>query len=715
MKKIFSLIFALTAVMALNATVLTRSVSQLVEDSAWTVSAGRNIGTIATNFDLDTVINISTTGTPNCGTFWGDGANIDWRLYQAKHGNVTISAKEGYLINAIRLTYSSLYTAVLLQEDSTTQYLSEDIYVLPEQSDSLTLIVGNTDPAVKKGQAQIKIFEIWYSAVGETPDLPDLPVVWVPDTISVSQALALIAEGDENSHYIHGVVYQAPFSPFNGCIAFWMHDEESRNDTIEAFKMKKDANTPFASVDEAQGLIHEGDKVLIFANGITNYTNKTTHATFAETTEGYYVETLESGLRVNMVFDTLYVNYNSRWEEAELRFHGIEGTSDVNVTSLIQNNITKFAGFYTLQDSIDFDEVMMPNIKYGETTLLGVTMKATYVSVADNVYTYFIVLLGQDVEGVPYEFRGELFIVCNDANFGKYDDGTLIPKYTVGRAIQEGQNGNTDVAMVYGYACQIDYQYNDLKSGGQRYANADFYLSDEPDTRAATNFEAYHCTPAELADSLVVLGQLYCIFGSLTKFYDKVEISAGTYRVVDKLPDDIAYPEIEPEPDTISAERAYQIGDELPNPELTKESITDKRYFIIGIVQEKSFGEYSTEYNNQTWLMANTEGYTGSMIQIYRAKPDAEDPAKVGDKMGVLSKIKKYHGKRDDGSEYFSISTEQGAAAVHTDLEIPDDADTAIPQILMDESVKRTIKTMDKGQIIIIKDGVKYNILGTRL
>ena len=716
MKKIFSLILALTAVMALNATTIIKTVSELKTENGWEVSKGNQINTKATNFDLDEVINISTTGTPNCGTVWGTDPNIDWRLYQNKGGNLIISADEGYFISAIKLNFSTTNTGVL--KDENDQVVSSNDYLLyDDEVGTLRFTVGNSVASVTNGQVRVTSFEVWYYEEGEEPDQPD---IWVPDTISVTQALALIAEGDEKSHYIRGLVYQEPFSPFNGCIAWWMKDEENENDSIEAFKMKKDAATPFASVEEAQGMIHEGDIVLIFANGICNYTNQTTHATFAETTEGYFAETLEEGTRISMAFDSLYVDYNRRSEEAELTFTGSESGEHATVLSLVLSDISKFAGFYKLADSIDVDDELIPNVELfnmtdNSTTLLKASLKATFVSVEGDVYTYNIIFKGKDPDGVNYDFRGEIFVTCNDANFGKYDDGSLIPKYTVARAIQEGQNGNTDIAYVYGYVSKIERQYNHANSSGQKFANAEFYLSDDPESTAETLFEAYACTPVDIVDSLVLEHQLYYVFGPLSLFHGKVEISKGTYNPVDALPEDILGPDAELEPDTISAERAYQIGKDLPEPAVKEESVTDKLYFIIGIVSARSFAEYDTEYNNQTWLMGNTPDYDGSMIQIYRAKPDASDPAKVGDKMAVTSRIKKYHGQKDDGTEYFSISTETGAQAIHTDLEIPDDADTAIPQILMDESLTRIIKTMDKGQIVIIKDGVKYNILGTRL
>lgn len=123
-----------------------------------TVSSGSNIGSICTSLALNDVVTMSTTGKPNCGTFWGTSP-IDWRLYQTNDGNVTISVpSDDYTLVSVKFTYNSSNSGVLKDSNlgnvnsGTTKTVS---------GNSITYTVGNTSNKTN-GQVRITAVEVKY-------------------------------------------------------------------------------------------------------------------------------------------------------------------------------------------------------------------------------------------------------------------------------------------------------------------------------------------------------------------------------------------------------------------------------------------------------------------------------------------------------------------------------------------------------------------------
>ena len=123
-------------------------------------------------------------------------------------------------------------------------------------------------------------------------------VVWEPDTISVSAANALIAAGDTHDHYVIGVAMGAPFvtyATFSGKVSFWMADAANPTDTIEFYDGVTDGGVKWASLEEAQETIHEGDTILVYAGSLMPYTKDS--VTINEIAGGQFIEVL--GLNPN--------------------------------------------------------------------------------------------------------------------------------------------------------------------------------------------------------------------------------------------------------------------------------------------------------------------------------------------------------------------------------------------------------------------------------
>ena len=116
-------------------------------------------------------------------------------------------------------------------------------------------------------------------------------VVWTPDTVSVTEAIALADAKDTHDHYVIGVVMGQPFityADFGGKVSFWMADLSVATDTIEFFDGLGKDKAKWASLAEAEETLRIGDTVLVYAGGVSLYEAKN----FYEITGGNYVETI---------------------------------------------------------------------------------------------------------------------------------------------------------------------------------------------------------------------------------------------------------------------------------------------------------------------------------------------------------------------------------------------------------------------------------------
>lgn len=95
-------------------TTVTKTMDSIVTENKYTISSGSDIGTKQKTLKIDDVIELSSTGGGNTGSFWksNDGI-IDWRCYEATNSVVKISAKEGYIIEKFTLTFGTSNSGTL--------------------------------------------------------------------------------------------------------------------------------------------------------------------------------------------------------------------------------------------------------------------------------------------------------------------------------------------------------------------------------------------------------------------------------------------------------------------------------------------------------------------------------------------------------------------------------------------------------------------------
>ena len=135
---------------------ITKTMNEIVSANSYTVSSGNN-ATCYTSFSLDASITISTSGSANCGSFWGTTTN-DWRLYQAQSGDVTITAATGCTLKSVTFTYTVSNTGTL--KDGNTTVSSGTAKTI--SGTSRTYTVGNTGNNTN-GQVRITQISVTYT------------------------------------------------------------------------------------------------------------------------------------------------------------------------------------------------------------------------------------------------------------------------------------------------------------------------------------------------------------------------------------------------------------------------------------------------------------------------------------------------------------------------------------------------------------------------
>ena len=160
-KKLFLMLFTVVISNSIMATTVTKTTSELVDENNWTISVNSNIGTLATNFQLDENVTVSTTGEANCGSIWGTSPDCEWRIYQNKSGNVTITVSSGKITN-IKLGFKYKNGGCLLDESNNQLKSNTDFEV---NANSVTFTIGNTGSETN-GQIKITSFSVTYETVG---------------------------------------------------------------------------------------------------------------------------------------------------------------------------------------------------------------------------------------------------------------------------------------------------------------------------------------------------------------------------------------------------------------------------------------------------------------------------------------------------------------------------------------------------------------------
>ena len=259
MRKIFTLMLALTAVVAVNAT---QVVFDFTNPTALGLTApedgkGTNISGQEIVVDGVTMTNEKVASTDT--RIWNSKGVYDLRVYSKS--TLTFAAAED--ITAIAFDGN----AVGFSEFTGSTWTGS--------AQSVTVTANMT--------CKISTITVF---INEPVD------VWKADTINVAQARKLIDEKDEHDHFVKGIVATQPFNTFSdfkdGRVSFYLLDDLQSKDSLQAYQVLDKNNAKWASLEAAWEELRVGDTVLVYAGGLKLYAAKNIY----EIDPGYYAEKL---------------------------------------------------------------------------------------------------------------------------------------------------------------------------------------------------------------------------------------------------------------------------------------------------------------------------------------------------------------------------------------------------------------------------------------
>ena len=252
-----------------------------------------------------------------------------------------------------------------------------------------------------------------------------------------------------------------------------------------------------------------------------------------------------------------------------------------------------------------------------------------------------------------------------------------------------------DAIEVYDGGC---YDNQDVYVTGV-VANAQFYSSNTYTITLEGGFQFYKFYEAAgevtFTENYIVAGDTLVACGKLVKYGETYELGAGCY-LVERKPYSAPKVDISNTEETAyTVEKAIELIDDITS-DLTKQ------VYVKGIVSE-IVTPYDAEYGNITYNISSDGSTSSPQFQLYRGKSyngekfTSADDIKVGDKVVVYGEMTKY------GSTYEMPAGNQLVALER------EDTTTGVDNV---ETTVAAKKAIINGQLIIVKDGVKFNALG---
>ncbi len=150
-----------------DGTTVTVTMSEYASKNGW-VDGNEEGATYYDTVNVDDNVMVTVDATPtgtygrNSGKYYDNKGNGQWRIYQNETPSIVFTAKQGYKILTIKITYDISKTGVLTNADKTVQYASGDVIAV--DAGTVTFTVGNTGTATN-GQVRITAIEVVYRAL----------------------------------------------------------------------------------------------------------------------------------------------------------------------------------------------------------------------------------------------------------------------------------------------------------------------------------------------------------------------------------------------------------------------------------------------------------------------------------------------------------------------------------------------------------------------
>lgn len=530
---------------------------------------------------------------------------------------------------------------------------------------------------VIKSTVQINTLTVDFGDAGETP------VVTKIDTIGVSDAIARINAGNKGECYVLGVVAGDPFTLGNNGPAFYMTDIANAADSLEGFKIGKDANTPYASAEAMAADFGMGDTILIYAAGLDKYKE------IYETTSGYFCKVVGKSAAVVLDWATGTAYRESTGWTLEIA----KGNNDQNNLVNLKINSTKknaIAGSYPLvagseivlngaKTAITAGNVKVTFKEIGVNSLNIYNVQATF-TVGDKVYRIM-----NDVEFYAADENSDEIVLVGDRPF-KPTEGqeiTCAQAREYALSLASGTTGDVKVTVV-GYV-------TDLFSNG-----VTFWMDDQQGS--AKTFQAYMVKTVQPAGVGLKNGAKVKVTGYVTNFSGTTpELKEGAVEIVEGGEQIVATEVTVAE--ALAAAKA-----------LEQNKTSEGVYAITGYISAIA-EEFKADKGNMSFWMSDNLNDAAQEFQAFRVSCTEDMAAKLrpGAKVKVTAKITHFHQDAKPATDTEEAKPERTIYETVQGGTVELLAVSGVEDVM---SNAPAVKFIENGQIYIIRNGVRYNLQG---
>lgn len=548
---------------------------------------------------------------------------------------------------------------------------------------------GKISGTAWEGEADAVVFDVIKSTVQintltvDFGDAGEAPVVTKIDTIGVSDAIARINAGNKGECYVLGVVAGDPFTLGNNGPAFYMTDIANAADSLEGFKIGKDANTPYASAEAMAADFGMGDTILIYAAGLDKYKE------IYETTSGYFCKVVGKSAAVVLDWATGTAYRESTGWTLEIA----KGNNDQNNLVNLKISSTKknaIAGSYPLvagseivlngaKTAITAGNVKVTFKEIGVNSLNIYNVQATF-TVGDKVYRIM-----NDVEFYAVDENSEEIALVGDRPF-KPTEGqeiTCAQAREYALSLASGTTGDVKVTVV-GYV-------TDLFSNG-----VTFWMDDQQGS--AKTFQAYMVKTVQPAGVGLKNGAKVKVTGYVTNFSGTTpELKDGAVEIVEGGEQIVA--------------TEVTVADALAAAKALEQNKTSEGVYAITGYISAIAEEFKADKGNMSFWMSDNLNDAAQEFQAFRVSCTEDMAAKLrpGAKVKVTAKITHFHQDAKPATDTEEAKPERTIYETVQGGTVELLAVSGVEDVM---SNAPAVKFIENGQIYILRNGVRYNLQG---
>ena len=603
---------------------------------------------------------------------------------QISNGIVNTSEMRIYKSQTITLSAENPISAIVFTctASGTSQYgpgCFEELTGYTYEKNKGTWDGSATSVTFKASSNQVRASQIVVYLDGEKPQTGEVKV----DTIGVSQAIARIKAGNKDECYVKGVVAGDPFLLGANGPAFYMTDIANASDSLEGFKIGKDANTMYASVDEMAQDFGMGDTILIYALSLAKYNN------IFETTGGFFCKVLGKSSAVMLDWAVGSAVLTETGWDLEIAKANNDTKNLVNM-KIVSTKKDGIKGQYPLaagsslmlngsNTAITAGNITLNFKEIGPNSLNIYDVQATF-NAGDKIYR-----IKQEVEFFAADANGDEIVLVGDRPFKPTPNQeiTCAQAKEYAMSLEAGATGDIPVVVV-GYI-------TDLFSN-----KITFWMDDKQGT--TKTFQAYSIKSVSPVYLGLQNGAKVKVSGYVTNYSGTTpELKNGVVEIVEGG-EQLATTEA-----TVAEALAVAQA-------LAQNASSESVYAITGYISD-IVESFKADKGNMSFWMSDNLGEDPQEFQAFRVSCTEELAAKLrpGAKVKVTAKVTHFHqdakpaeGDQPEKPERTIYETAQGGT-----VELL--AESGVEDIFGDV---KAAKLIENGQIYIIRNGVRYNLQG---